>query len=233
LGGYLGNGSTAGGPDSYVPVDVTGLAGITEIATGAYFTCGLSSTGQVICWGSNGSGQLGNEANFEQVLPVTTPVAAVAASTSSEGQIVTIALGGRHACALSSMGSLSCWGSNFWGQLGNGTMADSRTPVGVAGFYRAVAASEHNTCATTGNGAIKCWGLNHEGELGNGTTEDSLAPVDVAALIGMAVKQVVIGAYHSCALLTNASVKCWGFNDVGQLGNGTTIGSLVPVDVKF
>src|SRR5258706_347713 len=127
-----------------------------------------------------------------------------------------------------------CWEMNHDGQLGNGTTTDSPTPVAVSGLgsgITAVKAGRSNTCVLTQAGGVKCWGLNDAGQLGNGTTINSLLPVDVSGLSsgGTAIS---IGAPHTCALTTGGTVKCWGLNADGELGNGTTIDSTTPVDVR-
>jgi alpha-tubulin suppressor-like RCC1 family protein len=81
-------------------------------------------------------------------------------------------------------------------------------------------------------GGVKCWGLNREGQLGNGTTIDSSIPVDVSGLAGGATAITTGGGGHSCALTDGGGVKCWGANDVGQLGDGTTTNSSIPLDVE-
>ena len=125
-----------------------------------------------------------------------------------------------------------CWGYNLFGQLGNGTTADSSTPVAVSGISTAtsVTAGGDHACALLSGGSIKCWGYNGYGSLGNGTTTDSSTPVTVSA-ISTAVS-VTAGGEHTCAILSGGSVKCWGFNSDGELGNGTTTDSLTPVAVS-
>jgi alpha-tubulin suppressor-like RCC1 family protein len=89
-----------------------------------------------------------------------------------------------------------------------------------------------HTCALTASGGVKCWGNNDNGQLGEGKAVAKDTPVDVIGLKS-GVKAIAVGGYHSCALLTTGRAKCWGDNDQGQLGNGTTTDSLIPLDVML
>ncbi|WP_347261229.1 Ig-like domain repeat protein [Rudaea sp.] len=221
--GQLGNGSTT---NSLTPVDVTGLtAGVASIAAGEDHTCALTTTGGVKCWGNNGNGQLGNGSNTSSLTPVD-----VSGLTAG---VATIATGGHHTCALTTAGGMKCWGANSAGQLGNGSTTDSSTSVdvtGLTGGVMAIAAGGFHTCALTAAGGARCWGDNSSGQLGNNSTTASSTPVDVTALAG-GVAAIATGANHTCALTTASGIKCWGDNLSGQLGNGSTTDSHVPVSI--
>jgi alpha-tubulin suppressor-like RCC1 family protein len=144
-----------------------------------------------------------------------------------------VSAGSGYTCASTSTGAVRCWGSNDYGQLGNGNTTSTSAPVGVTGLgsgVAAVSAGGYHSCAVTSAGAAKCWGLNGNGELGNGAVIDSSAPVAVSGL-GSGVAAVSAGGYHSCAVTSAGAAKCWGSNGDGQLGNATTNDSAVPVDV--
>jgi Regulator of chromosome condensation (RCC1) repeat len=155
------------------------------------------------------------------------PVASDAATA------VDLTAGRDHACALDAGGDVSCWGDNFFGQLGTGDTSDRATPVATTGLgsgVGAVSAGYRHTCAVTAAGGIKCWGYNQFGRLGDGTTTDSSTPVDVVGLTSGATA-VAAGNTLTCGL-TAGGVKCWGANGSGQLGDGTNTASATPVDVS-
>ena len=145
-----------------------------------------------------------------------------------------ITAGTGHTCAVLTTGAAKCWGDNTFGQLGNGTTAESSVPVTVTGLSSGVAsltAGTHHTCAVLTSGAAKCWGYNGYGGLGNGTySAGSSVPVTVTGL-SSGVVSITAGEFHTCAVLTTGAAKCWGYNGDGQLGNGTTTESAVPVQV--
>jgi alpha-tubulin suppressor-like RCC1 family protein len=158
-----------------VPVPVTGLSsGIAAIAAGFEFSCALTTAGGVKCWGINMDGELGNNTAVESTVPV--PV-----SNLSSG-VVAIATGGRHACALTTAGGVLCWGSNFNGELGNGSTATSLVPVAVPTLtsgVAAVTAGDAHTCVLTTAGALLCWGGNFSGQCGYSTSIESHVPASV------------------------------------------------------
>ena len=231
--GQMGDNSTT---QRLTPVNVTGLgSGMSKISAGDGFSCALSTTGGIQCWGRNNNGQLGdgtappNGSAPNQLVPVT--VAGFGAMAGA------IALTGSydHACAVNSAGGAVCWGQNFGGRLGDGSGANfQNAPVNVTGLGSGVAAmatGSNHSCALTTSGAVKCWGDNGFGIIGNGTTGlIEPAPLDVTGL-GSGVTAISAGQFHTCALITGGSVKCWGANSLGQIGDGTTTQRLTPVQV--
>jgi alpha-tubulin suppressor-like RCC1 family protein len=228
--GQLGDGTTM---DRYTPVNVVGITSrLTAIAAGGAHTCALTAEDGIICWGSNSAGQLGDGRTINRSIPVDV-------DGLSSG-IVGIAAGGisyfygHHTCALTAGGGIMCWGNNAYGQLGDGTSIDHYRPenvVGLSGAVTAIAAGGYYTCALTAENSIKCWGNNESGQLGNGTTTNSSMPVDVVGLSSGATA-VTAGGFHTCALTVGGGVKCWGGNHFGQLGDGSTSSSSLPVNVK-
>jgi alpha-tubulin suppressor-like RCC1 family protein len=221
--GGLGDGTTTA---SGIPVDVAGLAsGVTAIASGDRYSCALTSSGGVRCWGYNQFGQLGDGTTTDRATPVDV--------TGLPSGVSAIDTRGEHTCALMTAGGVKCWGANGNGQLGDGTTDSSGVPVDVAGLtsgVSAIAVGGEHTCAITSGGGLKCWGWNARGQVGIGTTTDSKTPVDVPGLAG-AVSAVAAGGRHTCALMAAGGVSCWGYNEFGQLGDGTTTDSAMPVAV--
>jgi alpha-tubulin suppressor-like RCC1 family protein len=221
--GQLGNGEMLG---RRKPVDVVGLqSGVTAITAGGFHTCALSEGGGVKCWGYNEFGQVGDGTHKNRSEPVD-----VARLSSG---VRTLSGGHWHTCALSKSGEARCWGANAFGQLGDGTVVDRRTPVKVVGLdspLDTIAAGYQHTCVRTISGGVKCWGENVAGQLGDGTRLTRLLPVDVSGLQS-GVSAITTGEAHSCALMTGAQVKCWGENETGQLGDASFNDHLTPVDV--
>ena len=233
--GEVGDGKSGDVPNNvhYVtrPVDVIGLTtGVIAIAVGDRHVCALTSGGGVKCWGDNTWGELGDGTTNYSAVPVD-----VSGLTSGVSAIV--AAHGT-TCALTSGGDVKCWGANYFGELGNGTTNNSTTPVDVSGLtskVSAIAAGGATICALTLEGGAKCWGANDTGQLGDGTITNTppngkTIPVDVFGL-ETGVSSIAVGQDHVCALTSSGAVKCWGDNEAGELGDGTTIQRLTPVDV--
>lgn len=197
------------------------LNNVISVSLAARHTCVLLADKTVKCWGHNYFSQLGNGTNTNSNVPV---------SVSSINNAISISAGGGggsgdgdHTCAVLTDGTIKCWGKNQYGQLGNGTNADSNVPVSVLGINNAISVSSggYHTCAVLSDGTIKCWGQNHEwfGQLGNGTNTDSSISVSVSG-INNAIS-VSSGGYHTCALLADKTIKCWGRNGLFHLlGDG-------------
>jgi alpha-tubulin suppressor-like RCC1 family protein len=141
-----------------------------------------------------------------------------------------ISEGYNFSCALSD-GTVQCWGSNWSGQLGDGTLVDRNTPVAVLGISGVtdLAAGGDHACALMADATVDCWGKNGSGQIGNATFVDSTTPLPVSFLTN--VSAIASGYDHSCALINDGTVKCWGNNFSGQLGDGTNASSNVPVTV--
>jgi alpha-tubulin suppressor-like RCC1 family protein len=222
VNGQVGNGTAV---DQSAAVDVVGIGPVISIAAGFEHTCAVTSEGAAKCWGSSLTGELGAGYSFRQLQPVD--VIGLSAGVTA------ITAGSGHSCALTAAGGVKCWGSGYYGQVGNGSTANAPTPVDVSGLASGVSqitALQTAACALTTSGGVKCWGRNFSGQLGDNTEVDRHVPVDVVGL-SSGVIQVAGGANHACAVLTSGALKCWGWNYAGQLGDGSTTQSAVPVDV--
>jgi len=209
------------------PTPVTGLdADMVDIASGAGHSCALSNTGEVRCWGSNVWGQLGDGTLENR----TTPVAV----NGLPSGVLTVTAGALHTCAVLNGGAAYCWGNDSSGQLGGGNSGAWRTtPSPVLGLESNVAdlyAGYAHTCARMTDNSVYCWGNNQGGQLGDGTYEYRSSPVAVVGLDEGAVT-LAVGSLHSCALTTLGSVKCWGENWRGELGDGSTTARPVATPV--
>lgn len=264
------------------------LTGVSAIGTGGWHTCAILSDASLKCWGNNNYAQLGIGVQYgHSTIPVD--VCADVSCTENLRSIAAVSGNERHTCAVTTGGALKCWGSNYYGALGDGTTSDRTAPVDVTGLTsgvaRVVTAREHtcalttgggvkcwgdegggrlgngqsgccpnrttpqdvvglgsgvtaidtlnaHTCALTSAGGVKCWGSNSNGQLGDGSSGNLRSTaIDVVGL-GSGVTAIAVGGQHTCALMESGSVKCWGANDSGQLGDGSTTERDTPVDVQ-
>ena len=229
--GLDGSGQVGDGTPSIQPVTtptaVTGLDDATAIVAGAASTCALRANGRIVCWGHDGSGQLGNGDAPGDTGTSATPLPVTGITTATA-----IAAGDFHACALLADSTVSCWGAAAQGRLGNGvTDTDAAAPTAVTGLPAgtnlvAVAAGGQHTCALDDDGAAWCWGDGTEGQLGDGRSRDTDSPPPFAAtpvkVHGIADDEpkatvVTAGGLHTCALLTDATARCWGSDARHQL----------------
>jgi alpha-tubulin suppressor-like RCC1 family protein len=216
--GQLGNGTTV---RSQTPV----FAGIgSRIFAGQFHTCAVRGDGTLTCWGFGGFGQIGDGSTVDRLTPTVVPIA----------NTVDMALGGSHTCAVRADGTVRCWGAGASGQLGDGTSTQRSVPVLVQGLTDAtqIAAGLEHTCARRQNGTVSCWGGGSKGQLGDGSGDNKALPLAVPGLAGvLAVRSHF--SNHTCAELGNRTVKCWGSNSAGQLGDGTLIQHPTPTDLRL
>ena len=215
----VGAGSSAGCPvDTGCPKTsakavAVKLTGPTAVAAGTSFSCAISRGQQVLCWGLNEMGQLGNGTTTSRPSPAATPI------TGGASQL---ALGDEHACALLPKGEVRCWGANYYGQLGSGVKSfRSLEPVAVTlpAAASSITAGLRHTCAQLANGEVFCWGDNRVGQLGDGTKTARPAPTKISV---SGVRALAAGGRNTCVINTSKKLKCWGDNGVGQLGLGNT-----------
>ncbi len=207
--------------------------GFAQVASGDHHTCGLTADGRAYCWGDNRMGQTGVGGPTTGRL-ASTSIATATEVTGGHTDLIAIAAGAGHTCALTRGGAALCWGANDRGQLGDGTRTDRSAPRPITrarGGGRVVfdklAAGGAHTCAVAANARLFCWGANDAGQIGDGTTEDRVAPVRID--LGADVVDITVGDRHSCAVTANGETLCWGSNEFGQLGDGSTTRPTRPV----
>jgi alpha-tubulin suppressor-like RCC1 family protein len=200
--------------DVPLPKRVTAYA-YSHLATGTH-TCGIV-TGSIVCWGQNSGGECGQ--------PMSGALDPTAPTNSSWNAI---AVGDDFTCAIDTSQNVQCFGFGGMGELGNGMVASSYTPVLVTGGANAdeVVTGAYHACARSGT-AVYCWGLNDVGQLGDQSTVSHGAPVTVMG----SWKQLAAGYTFTCGLQTNDTLWCWGSNQFGQLGDGTFIDHHEPTQV--
>ena len=196
-------------------------------------------------WGLNTSGQLGYD---ERTYALSVPVAVEQGGVLAGKTIVQVASGGEHTLALTSEGQVYAWGSNSYGQLGDNTTTSSAAPIavntasGISALFGktvvAIATGGGHNLALCSDGTLAAWGWNGNGQLGDNTMADRSAPVAVnrvsgtSALFGKTVVTIAAGSGHNLALCSDGTLAAWGYNNYGQLGDGTLINRLVPAAVN-
>jgi hypothetical protein len=192
-----------------------------HVAVGGDHSCALTATGDLYCWGSGADGRLGtgsHESTFRP-RPVDPTIA-----------FATVTAGREHTCGIDRSEEAYCWGFNAWGQLGVSDRGerDRPSPIPDDRLWQELSAGWYHTCGITTGGELLCWGNNDAGQLGQGTLEQVSWPRQVAGELRFTATTVTGGGYHTCALDVDGRAYCWGRNDQGQLGDGTTERRLRP-----
>ncbi len=221
--------------DNLLAVDLGSDRTAKAIAAGYAHTCAILDNSLVKCWGSNTSGQLGlghtnNRGDNSSFMGDN--LLAVDLGTTAKA----ISAGDSHTCAILDNSQVKCWGDNTYGQLGQGDeinrgydsnqMGGSLNPVNLGSGRTAISITTGTgyTCALLDDDSVKCWGRGHAGQLGHGKTTSVDSPPNSSIKLGTgrSAKVITAGDFHTCAILDNSSIKCWGLNDSGQLGLGDT-----------
>lgn len=202
-----------------------GTSPVMQVTLAVRHGCLLSMTGVVWCWGANTAGQLGDRSTTSSLHPSQPAALALPAAA--------VVAGGYHTCSLTAAKSVWCWGDNYFGQLGDGTIIPYRStpsPVsGLAGDVVALSAGFRHTCALQG-AQLRCWGDNDSGQLGDGSLVRRSTPSVVVGL-NTPLLALATGDSHTCVVTLAGAVFCWGDNTFGQLGDGTTVNRAAPTPV--
>lgn len=221
-----------------IPTQVAGLTtNMSSISTAAYNACAVNTAGAAWCWGKNDSWQIGDG--------LTTTTARNSPAVVVGGGFAKISVSVSYACAAMTNGTAKCWGLNYKGQLGDGTLTNRNQPTTVPGLSSivGVASGNESACALSSTGGVKCWGDNFVGTLGDGTRTSRIIPGDVIGLtagvsgISAATGYTSSDAMHLCAMLTDGGMKCWGSNNsYGTVMNQVTTSAdqfvLIPKTVR-
>ncbi len=219
--GQLGDGSREGRPS---PVRVGAGGSFTLVTAGWRHTCALDAQGRAFCWGEGSSGQLGSGDEGNTATP---------REVMGGHRFRSLDAGNAHTCGVRSRdGAVLCWGSNQFGQVGDGAQAQTTVPVVMEAprAFVSVTAGGAHSCALTSDGTAYCWGRNAFGQLGNGTTQDRSRPEPVIG--GHEFTSIHALGSHTCGLSRVGRTHCWGYNLEGQLGDGTRENRASPVLVE-
>ena len=230
--GQLGDGGDATNlikPTSFVSID--GGQTVAQIYARQLRTCIVLDDNSASCWGFNEDGQAGDDSTNTYKSP------SVKVEFPQGKGVKSMGMGLKHTCAILEDDTLTCWGLDSHGALGNGVSdtSDKYTPQTITTpsdrKVVKVEPGETHTCILLDDGGVMCWGRDNAGQLGNGDTSDTIhtPSSNVELPEGRAATDLSVGNHHSCALLDNGSITCWGLNNFGQLGENTTTNRLIPV----
>jgi alpha-tubulin suppressor-like RCC1 family protein len=216
--GQVGDGGAAGVTVRSTPVAVAGGQFWSSLSARGNATCAISKTSQAYCWGHRFPPRAGSGADW-----LITPTLAGGGLPWRE-----ISVGGEHACGITTSDELYCWGQNVSGQLGDGTAVERSGPVALGGAassmaWRSVAAGQSHTCAIDTAGKAWCWGSNLSGQLGDGSPADTIRKLPGAVASSLTWSSIAAGQSHACAVSDAGVAWCWGANESGQGGDGTTV----------
>ena len=199
------------------------------IALGGNHSCAILDDDTLKCWGDNTYGQVGDGSTTMRKIPTLI-------NLPNGRKPKTIVMGKNHSCVILDNNALRCWGDNQHAQLGDGTKINRKTSTyinfGGGRTVKTVALGEGHTCAVLDDNTTRCWGRNHYGQLGRGFRSDAPTTNPTEINLGTSyAKQLALGDNHSCALLNDDTLKCWGHGSNGQLGNGSRHNQYSPVTI--
>ncbi|MEC8340449.1 MAG: putative Ig domain-containing protein, partial [Candidatus Thermoplasmatota archaeon] len=221
-------GTTGGDKDTPQAINLGTGRTATSIYAGGNYNCAILDDASVKCWGQNDQGQLGIGTSSNTNTPTTV------ASFGTGRTAVALATAFKTVCALLDDGSVKCWGDRADGLLGNGgSTTDLDSPpaspinLGTGRTAKAITGGEQHFCAILDDDSVKCWGNGANGKLGTGSTSGQNTPTSTSGSFGSGRYAVAIdaGYQHTCVILDNGALTCWGDDSNGQLGNGATTGT--------
>ena len=242
--GQLGNGTQT---ESLTPIEITSefdlVIGemISSLSLGRNHSAALTSTGRIFTWGDNSFGRLGDGTTLSK----SRPTEITSQFNLLSGEIIqNVFLGDLHSAALTSIGRLFTWGNNTYGQLGDGTTTHRAMPTDIKNQFILendevilnVSLGANHSSVLTSNNRMFIWGNNIYGQLGDSTTTNKVIPFNLTnqfnLVMGESILEVELGANHSSIITTNGKVFIWGYNEFGQLGDGTISNKSVPIEVE-
>ena len=234
--GQLGYGDTShrGGGANQMGSDLPWVnlgagRGAKQVAVGNSYTCAIRDDDSLMCWGINDTGQLGNGGTVICRGSITCAKSPTLVNLGTGVSAKKVAVHHRHTCAILDDDSVKCWGSNVSGQLGYSDTTNRSTPpdtsidFGVGKSAKKIALGAFHACAILNDDSLKCWGYNDWGQVGDGTITDRHAPVSVNLGAGRSAQEIALGENHTCAILDDNTLKCWGKNSDGQLGSSSNL----------
>jgi alpha-tubulin suppressor-like RCC1 family protein len=227
--GELGNGNTT---STSTPTQVNGITGLSfsneairSLSAGGFHTVATLGDGHFLAWGDDRYSELGDNGttNATSAVYMFDPVQ------------VSTACGEWHTCSLHVDGSVWCWGANYTGQLGDGTTVNrpAMVKVPLSATAKQIVAGDNHTCALLTTGQVACWGWNTDGEIGDLTAFARFSPVPVNLGTTDLVQAIAAGSQHNCALTTTSNLYCWGYNGMGELGDGTNVDAFAPEKITL
>lgn len=211
-----------GGSNPLTYPDVPGITGALKVSVGD-ISCAVVGSNLAKCWGADSGGR--HFFNYSSGHSTAIPV-----DMTGLTDVKDLRSGGLPMCSLSNAGVVQCWGIGGMPGLPANGLPGLTAGGGMIGMQQ-MGVGSNFVCGLTNSGGVKCFGYGNDGQLGNNTTGTAATPVDVIGITGAKYLGVSASGSHACVLTATNTVKCWGANFNGQLGNGTTVRSAVPVDV--
>ena len=229
--GQLGTGDNKSPQKIPVTIDLGIDRNAKAISVGSNHSCVILDDDSLKCWGYNQYGEIGDASTTQRNLPTLVDL-------GENRTAKAISAGNGHTCAILNDDSIKCWGDNQYGQIGIKTnLPYQTTPTGVSlgadKTAKMISLGDYHSCAILNDDSLKCWGYNQYGQVGDDSTSNRNFPTLIDLGENRTARTVDAGGDHTCTLLDNHTLHCWGFNDSGQLGDGTTTTRTSPAAVNL